>query len=202
MCLIISHVDMSSIQPIHMYCLALGTNNVQRMCQWKLVIVCLYWHLLPMPWRQHQYKFCSSNYNIPPWGVVVLHIGDRGIYNMLPRQHHCTREIWALRCCLGNGLRVWTYPSFQCLPTPLSTGVKYAELKMIFGKQRASDYWSKNHSSVGHTSYLHGNQTGLADVPISFKLWVATKKANLHQRKCNFISVHDFTFTPIGLSSS
>ena len=67
---------------------------------------------------------CSSNSYIPPWGVVVLHIGVRlhstpmckttskgGIqllYNLLLRQHHCTREIWAhsqmLRCCLGNGL--------------------------------------------------------------------------------------------------
>ena len=47
----------------------------------------------------------SSSY-IPPWGVVDLHIGvrhsnvqdhtpGRVLYNLLPRQHHYTREIWA-----------------------------------------------------------------------------------------------------------
>ena len=52
--------------------------------------------------------FTLCNSYIPPWGVVVLHIGvghsptpmckttpQGGIYNLLPRQHHCTREIWA-----------------------------------------------------------------------------------------------------------
>ena len=53
---------------------------------------------------------------IPPWEVVVLHIGvidwhqcvspppgrNITIYNLLPRQHHCRRESNTLICCLGN----------------------------------------------------------------------------------------------------
>ena len=48
----------------------------------------------------------SSNSYISPCGVVVLHIGvgrsptpmypreGYNLYNLVPRQHHCTREIW------------------------------------------------------------------------------------------------------------
>ena len=34
---------------------------------------------------------------MPLWGVVVLYIGvgQGGMYNLLPRQHHCKKEIWA-----------------------------------------------------------------------------------------------------------
>jgi len=43
---------------------------------------------------------------IPPWGVVILHIGvptpiskttpqgTQLVYNLLPRQHHCRRDIY------------------------------------------------------------------------------------------------------------
>ena len=55
------------------------------------------------------FRNSTSNSNILPWGVVVLYIGvvlmckttpqgEIYIYllcNLLPKQHHCTREIWA-----------------------------------------------------------------------------------------------------------